>query len=186
MCFPACAFRSRCARTVSRSSPKQPQMDECARPADRVLRSLGGGQGHPVMGDPALEGREATSGMVTWRDSIGPGERLHSPRPAGKSWIDHGGGPFARSPLLTRRPLGSSTRPSGVHLIVRPGLTGAIRRTTQICTGIVLVFGEVGVSTCFMARHRHSGRCRPHETVPNVSSACWHAITCAHTLARRA
>ena len=104
--------------------------------------------------------------MVTWRDAIGPGERLDPPGSAGKSWVDRSQAPFARSPLLGAAPIALERQATWRASKVRPGPNCAIGRTAEIRTEIGLAFGEVGASTCFMARHRYSGRCRPHGNRP--------------------
>src|SRR4051794_27115977 len=84
-------------------------------------------------------GREATSGTVTWRDTVWPGERLLSSRPVGNSWTDHGWAPFARCAALGAASIGIQHQAIWRASIVRPGPTGAIGRTTELCTEFAAV-----------------------------------------------
>ncbi len=123
------------------------------------------GAGSPEMGDPAWEG----GGHVRDGDVAGhfdPGERLHSPRPVGKAWLDRSEAPLARSTALGAVSIGLQRQTIWHASIVRPSAPKGIGRTAEICTEIRLAFCEVGASTFSMARRRHSGGHRPHGNHP--------------------
>src|SRR3954469_4297604 len=110
-------------------------MDECARPRYHVLRSRGGSRvTQEWVTLPWREG--ATSGMVTWRDVMGPGERLDPPRPAGKSGDRSRLNSFCLVAALGVATIGLQRQSTWHASIVRPGPTCAIGRTAEICTEI--------------------------------------------------
>ena len=83
--------------------------------------------------------------MVTWRDTIWPGERLGSPSPVGESWIDRGEAPFARRTAVGAVSIGLQCQATWRAPIVPRGHRRAIGRTAEICTEIEAVFSMVGV-----------------------------------------
>jgi hypothetical protein len=131
-----------------------------------------------MRGDPALAGREATSGTVTWRDTVWPGERLLSSRPVGNSWTDHGWAPFARCAALGAAFIGIQHQAIWRASIVRPGPTGAIGRPTELCTEFAAVFrGETAPSACLWCKRQRgahpSTRKRLQASVPQSTEAPW-------------
>ena len=112
--------------------------------------TLGGGR-VTLTGDPVWEG----GGHVRDGDVAGhsePGERLHSPSPDGKSWIDRGEAPFVRSAARGGVSVGLQRQATWRASIVPPGPSCFIGRTAEICTENYVVFSRLASATVVRCR----------------------------------